>query len=49
MACAEPKGVMDQETAYLAALQTATRYEIEGDELVLWNSEGTKAAAFIAR
>jgi heat shock protein HslJ len=49
MACAEPKGIMEQETAYLAALQTAVRYEIEGDELVLWNSEGTKAAAFIAR
>ena len=49
MACAEPAGIMEQETAYLAALQTAIRYEIEGDELVLWNSEGTHAAEFIAR
>jgi heat shock protein HslJ len=49
MACAEPKGIMEQETAYLAALQTATRYEIQADELVLWNNEGLKAAVFSAR
>jgi len=49
MACAEPKGIMEQETAYLAALQTAIRYEIEADELVLWNGEGLKAAVFSAR
>jgi hypothetical protein len=49
MACAEPAGIMEQETAYLAALQTATRYEVEGDELVLLNGEGVKAAVFTAR
>ena len=49
MACAEPEGIMEQETAYLAALQTATRYEIEGDELVLLSGEGSKAAVFAAR
>jgi len=49
MACAEPEGVMEQETAYLAALQTAAQFEIVGDELVLLNGEGLKAAVFAAR
>jgi heat shock protein HslJ len=49
MACADPKSVMDQETAYLAALQTATRYQIQADELTLWNGENLKAAVFRAR
>ncbi|MFC1874276.1 DUF4382 domain-containing protein [Chloroflexota bacterium] len=33
MYCAEPEGVMDQEQEYLAALQLAESYEIDGDEL----------------
>ena len=33
MYCAEPEGVMDQEQAYLAILQLAESYEINGDEL----------------
>lgn len=49
MACAEPEGIMEQEAAYLAALQTAARYEITGDELVLLNGEGARAAEFVAR
>ncbi|MFC2013846.1 META domain-containing protein [Chloroflexota bacterium] len=33
MYCAEPEGVMDQEQEYLATLQLAESYEIDGDEL----------------
>ncbi|MFC1992857.1 DUF4382 domain-containing protein [Chloroflexota bacterium] len=33
MYCAEPEGVMDQEQEYLATLQLAEGYEIDGDEL----------------
>jgi len=49
MACAQPEGILEQEAAYLAALQTVTQYQIEGDQLVLLNAEGAKAAVFAAR
>ena len=35
MYCAEPEGVMDQEQEYLATLQLAESYEINGDELTI--------------
>jgi heat shock protein HslJ len=37
MFCEEPEGLMEQETAYLQALETATTYKILGDVLVLKN------------
>ena len=40
MACAEP--IMQQETQYLSLLPQATKYEISGDDLTLFNSAGTK-------
>ncbi|MEJ2735224.1 MAG: META domain-containing protein [Anaerolineae bacterium] len=49
MECPEPEGIMEQEFAYLAALTTATKYEIEGDELRLLNAEGLKAAVYTAK
>ncbi|MFC1935145.1 META domain-containing protein [Chloroflexota bacterium] len=33
MYCAEPEGVMDQEQEYLATLQLAESYEMDGNEL----------------
>ena len=48
MACAEPEGIMDQESAYLAALGSATAYEIKGDRLEMANAEGIRIAAFTA-
>jgi heat shock protein HslJ len=33
MYCAEPEGVMNQEQEYLAILQLAESYELDGDEL----------------
>jgi len=35
MYCAEPEGVMNQEQEYLATLQLAESYEIDGDELII--------------
>jgi heat shock protein HslJ len=40
MACAEP--VMQQETQYFSLLPTASKFEISGDQLTLFNSGGTK-------
>jgi heat shock protein HslJ len=47
--CAEPAGVMEQEGAYLAALPTATRYQIEGDRLSLRRDDGALVATYEAR
>lgn len=44
MACAED--VMDQETAYVEALDSVTSFEISGDELLLKDSDGTVVARF---
>jgi heat shock protein HslJ len=46
MACNDPEGVMDQEMQYLAALQTAATYKIEGNVLELRTSDGALAADF---
>ena len=40
MACAEPEGVMDQETQFLAALQAATVYTIDGSTLEMRDADG---------
>ena len=46
MACAEPEGVMEQETQYLAALQMAESYQVEGQVLELRRSDGTLVVIF---
>jgi heat shock protein HslJ len=46
MACSEPEGVMEQETQYLAALQSAATYQIEGNVLQLRTKEDALAAIF---
>ena len=51
MACPSPKGVMEQEAKYLAALQKAATYKIEGNTLTIRDAGGamqvvaTKATA----
>jgi heat shock protein HslJ len=49
MFCASPEGIMEQEEAYLAALETVATYEIRGDELTLRTDEGEAAAAYTRR
>jgi heat shock protein HslJ len=46
MACSEPAGVMEQEAQYLAALETAATYQIEGVALELRTKDGALAADF---
>jgi heat shock protein HslJ len=45
-ACAEPAGVMEQETQYLQALAMATRYQMSGIRLELRNPQGSLMAVF---
>jgi heat shock protein HslJ len=47
-ACADPQGILDQELAYLAALQRTSRFEIRGDQLALRDAEGALQASYIA-
>ena len=46
MACGDPAGIMEQEQQYLAALETAATYQIEGNALELRTSDGALAADF---
>ena len=47
MAC-PGDGVMEQETAYLAALTTAATYSIQGDVLELRTADGALAVSYVA-
>ncbi len=44
MACQEPAGVMEQETAVVKALESATSYTVEGDRLHLKTEDDATAA-----
>jgi heat shock protein HslJ len=46
MMCSDPEGVMDQEARFLAALQSAASYEIEGNVLQLRTEDDALAAMF---
>ena len=46
MACTDPDGVMEQETQYLAALQMAQTYQLEGNVLELRRSDQSLVAIF---
>ena len=47
-ACREPAGVMEQESRYLAALESVARFERAGDQLTLKRSDGATAIVFEA-
>ena len=44
--CPDPEGVMDQEAAYLAALEEATEYRLDGTTAELLNGEGQRLVGF---
>jgi len=44
--CSDPAGVMEQEVQYLAALQSAANYQIEGNVLQLRTKDDALAAMF---
>ncbi|MEA3335254.1 MAG: META domain-containing protein [Chloroflexota bacterium] len=46
--CAEPQDVMETEAGYLAALERAASYQIEGIELTLLDQDGTRVAIYRA-
>lgn len=48
MACGQPKGVMEQESAYLQALQSAATFQVEGSVLTILNSNGERLLEFVA-
>jgi heat shock protein HslJ len=47
MMCADPAGVMEQESLYLKALQTAATYRMEGSQLELRTADGALAVTFV--
>ena len=48
MACAEPEGIMEQETEFLAALQSAATYTVDGDRMDMYREDGARALTAIA-
>ena len=49
MMCPAPDGIMDQEGAYLSALEAASTYAIEGKQLSLFDSQGQVLLGFTVR
>lgn len=49
MFCAEPEGVMEQESEYLAALQSAATYSISGDMLQMRTADDALAVVMTQR
>ncbi|MCP4358634.1 MAG: META domain-containing protein [Chloroflexi bacterium] len=46
MFCETPEGIMEQESQYLAALQTAVTYKIDGERMEMRTVEGSLVANF---
>ena len=46
-ACSDPANVMEQESQYLAALQSAVVYQVQGQTLEMQNSDGQMAVQFL--
>jgi heat shock protein HslJ len=44
--CAEPEGVMEQESRYLQALESAERFRVDGGVLSLSSADGTPVVSF---
>lgn len=49
MMCPGPQGIMEQETAYLTALQSASTFQIEGKTLTLLSAQGGAALTYVVR
>jgi len=46
MYCMDPEGVMEQESAYLAAVQAVSSYRVGAGELTLMDADGTRMAVY---
>lgn len=49
MFCMEPEGVMEQEAAYLAAVQAAATYVLEGGQLTLADADGAPLVVYVVQ
>jgi heat shock protein HslJ len=47
IACLDPEGVMDQESAYLASLASVEKFRIDGGSLSLLRADGTIVASYV--
>jgi hypothetical protein len=47
MFCEQPAGVMDQEAAFLAAMQSASSYKLETEQLHILNEKGNVVVDFV--
>jgi heat shock protein HslJ len=45
--CNDPRGIMQQETAYLAALEAAAEYDLRGNRLEIKDDEGDVSLVFV--
>ena len=45
-ACSEPEGIMEQESQYLAVLETADTYKIEGNSMNMRTADEATVANF---
>lgn len=48
MMCTEPEGIMERESAYLAALELAVTYRISGNSLEVLDADGTRLLSYTA-
>jgi heat shock protein HslJ len=46
MACEGPDGIMEQETAFLMAMEAVAQYEIKGDTLEMMDAQGATILVF---
>lgn len=46
--CPEPEGIMEQEAQFLAALQSAVEYRIDGDRVDMFDDSGARALTMVA-
>lgn len=46
MMCQTPEGVIEQEAAYLSAIQTAASYQLQGNSLTLKDADGSTLAQY---
>jgi heat shock protein HslJ len=46
--CADPEGIMEQEAQFLAALQSAVAYRIDGDRADMFDASGARALTLVA-
>ena len=47
MGCPEPQGILDQEQAYLNALNAAASFQVDGERLEVYDESGALTLAFV--